>query len=146
MSPNPNQVPNASEVHPVITALMEVDLLALPEAVPGLRHAVRQRLGEPYPDIELCVTELVGNVIRHVGEGTPVRVRVARAGEYRLRVEVEDPCPRALPVLLNATAEDESGRGLALLDAVALRWGVEPGPAGKKVWCEVACPERRECP
>ena len=69
MSPNPDQIPNASEDHPVITALMEVDLLALPEAVPELRHAVRQRLGEPYPDIELCVTELVGNV-----RGSPTAV------------------------------------------------------------------------
>jgi hypothetical protein len=33
--------------------------------------------------------------------------------------------------------DDESGRGLVLLDAVALRWGVEPEAAGKTVWCEL---------
>ncbi|WP_425540923.1 hypothetical protein [Streptomyces coeruleorubidus] len=32
-------------------------------------------------------------------------------------------------------------RGLALLDAVALRWGVEQGEAGKTVWCELAWDE-----
>jgi len=40
-------------------------------------------------------------------------------------------------VLLHTTAEDESGRGLALLDAVALRWGVEQGATEKTVWCEL---------
>lgn len=119
---------------------LELNLLAFAKAVPDLRRTVRRHLGAPCVDIQLCVTELVGNVVRHVGEGTPVRVRVARMDGVRggrIRVEVTDPDPRALPVLLCATGDDESGRGLALLDAVALRWGVEQGAAGKTVWCEV---------
>ncbi|WP_427920631.1 ATP-binding protein [Streptomyces sp. cg40] len=126
----------------------EAALLAVPKAVPELRHAVRAYLGGggPHPEVELCVSELVSNVIRHVGEGTPVRVWVARVGQVgpgddRIRVEVTDPDPRALPVLLDATTDTglgaESGRGLMLLDAVALRWGVEQGVSGKVVWCEV---------
>ena len=123
----------------------EAALLAVPKAVPELRHAVRGYLGGegPHPEVELCVSELVSNVIRHVGEGTPVRVRVARVGpdDDRIRVEVTDPDPRALPVLLDATTDTglgaESGRGLMLLDAVAVRWGVEQGVSGKVVWCEV---------
>ncbi|MFI6401423.1 ATP-binding protein [Streptomyces sp. NPDC050548] len=131
------------------TQHFEAALLAVPKAVPELRHAVRGYLGGdgPHPEVELCVSELVSNVIRHVGEGTPVRVRVARvgrgglAGDDRIRVEVTDPDPRALPVLLDATTDTglgaESGRGLMLLDAVAVRWGVEQGVSGKVVWCEV---------
>ncbi|WP_262064099.1 ATP-binding protein [Streptomyces sp. STR69] len=125
----------------------EAALLAVPKAVPELRHAVRGYLGGgPYPEVELCVSELVSNVIRHVGEGTPVRVRVTRVGldgldGDRIRVEVTDPDPRALPVLLDVTTDTglgaESGRGLMLLDAVAVRWGVEQGVSGKVVWCEV---------
>nr|WSY54092.1 ATP-binding protein [Streptomyces sp. NBC_00886] len=115
---------------------LELDLVALPKAVPELRWTVRQYLGAPCADVQLCVTELVGNVIRHLGEGTPVRVRVARV-DGRTRVEVTDPDPRALPVLVRATGDDESGRGLALLDAMALRWGVEQEAAGKTVWCEL---------
>ncbi|XUL90350.1 ATP-binding protein [Streptomyces galilaeus] len=125
----------------------EAALLAVPKAVPELRHAVRAYLGGggPHPEVELCVSELVSNVIRHVGEGTPVRVRVARVGPdgARIRVEVTDPDPRALPVLLDATTDTglgaESGRGLMLLDAVAVRWGVGEGDgvSGKVVWCEV---------
>ncbi|MFE6481719.1 ATP-binding protein [Streptomyces sp. NPDC057757] len=117
-------------------AQLEVELLAFPKAVPDLRRAVRQHLGAPCADVQLCATELVANVIRHVGEGTPVRVRVARSGG-RTRVEVTDPDPRALPVLLQAADDDESGRGPALLDAVAPRWGVDQGAAGKTVWCEL---------
>ncbi|MFG2128766.1 ATP-binding protein [Streptomyces sp. NPDC048751] len=121
------------------TTLLDLDLLAVPEAVPVLRGALRRRLAPPRSDVELCVTELVANVIRHVGEGTPARVRVFREdGAGRIRVEVADPDARALPVLRHATGEDEAGRGLALLDAVALRWGVERGGAGKTVWCELA--------
>lgn len=116
---------------------LELHLAALPESVHDLRRTVRQYLDAPCADVQLCVTELVGNVIRHLGEGTPVRVRVVRADGGRTRVEVADPDPRALPVLLRATGDDESGRGLALLEAVALRWGVEQGAAGKTVWCEL---------
>ncbi|MGW8992331.1 ATP-binding protein [Streptomyces zhihengii] len=31
----------------------------------------------------------------------------------------------------------ESGRGLALLEALAVRWGVERRAGGKTVWCEL---------
>ncbi|MBZ6286564.1 hypothetical protein [Streptomyces olivaceus] len=54
------------------------------------------------------------------------------------RVEVADPAKGALPVLHRARAEDEFGRGMSLVDAVACGWGVERGAAGgKTVWCEV---------
>lgn len=34
-----------------------------------------------------------------------------------------------------------SGRGLLLLDAVALRWGIEPQGEGKAVWCDLGPPD-----
>ncbi|MEU1850456.1 ATP-binding protein [Streptomyces sp. NPDC019990] len=119
------------------SVLLEVVLAAVPEVVPELRRTLRACLGAPCPDVQLCVTELVGNVIRHVGEGVPVRVRVSRSGD-RARVEVTDPGARALPVLRHAAADDETGRGMALLDSVSLRWGAERGESGKTVWCELA--------
>jgi signal transduction histidine kinase len=103
---------------------LTLDLLATPAAVSGVRGA----LCDYGADLQLCVSELLTNVIRHVGEGTPVTVRVS-CGGGRTRLEVTDPDPRALPVLCaTATADDESGRGLALLDALTLRWGVGQGP------------------
>ncbi|PAZ10592.1 ATP-binding protein [Streptomyces sp. SA15] len=128
----------ARKLAAVLRGGLDLDLPATPKAVPDLRRAVRLHLGGPCADVQLCVTELVANVIRHVGEGTPVRVRVARVDGGRIRIEVTDPDTRALPVLVHATGDDEAGRGLALLDAVALRWGVEQGASGKTVWCELA--------
>ncbi|ANP55687.1 anti-sigma regulatory factor (Ser/Thr protein kinase) [Streptomyces griseochromogenes] len=117
---------------------LDVELPAVPRALQGLRRTLRRYLDAPCSDVQLCLTELVTNVIRHVGEGTPVRVRVARTDGRRIRVEVTDPAGQALPVSLPGTLDDEQGRGLALLDAVALRWGVEQGVDGKTVWCELA--------
>ncbi|MER6305104.1 ATP-binding protein [Streptomyces sp. NPDC001657] len=112
-------------------------LLAVPKEVPGLRRAVRAHLGGPCADVQLCVSEIVGNVIRHLGEGTPVTVHIRGAAGGRTRVEVTDPDPRALPVLVRAAEDAEAGRGMALLDAVAVRWGVRQGADRKTVWCEV---------
>lgn len=125
---------------------LDLDLLAVSEAVPGVRRTVRRYLGAPCADVQLCVTELVTNVIRHVGEGTLVRVRVARMDGDRIRVEVTDPDAGVIPVPRRARDDAEAGRGLLLLDAVALRWGVERGSAGKTVWCELAEAERRLSP
>ncbi|MFF5155044.1 ATP-binding protein [Streptomyces sp. NPDC000348] len=112
-----------------------LDLLATPAEVSVVRRALRGH----GTDVQLCASELVTNVIRHVGEGVPVTVRVWCDGGGRTRLEVTDPDPRALPVLRAAVgADEESGRGLALLDALAWRWGVTQGPESKTVWCELA--------
>ncbi|MBQ1094597.1 ATP-binding protein [Streptomyces sp. b94] len=113
---------------------VEISVLATPKAVPELRHL----LGHHGYDVRLCASELLTNVIDHLGEGTPVTVRVTGTGTGRTRVEVTDPVPRVLPVLVpSAATTTESGRGLALLDALALRWGVEQHADRKTVWCEL---------
>ncbi|MFE6405806.1 ATP-binding protein [Streptomyces sp. NPDC057837] len=119
-------------MRPVVT----LELLAMPAEVSAVRRALRP-LGI---DVQLCASELVTNVIRHVGEGVPVTVRVWEEEGGRVRLGVTDPDPRALPVLVGAdtpAAQAESGRGLALLDALALRWGVEQETGRKTVWCEL---------
>ncbi|MBO0917429.1 ATP-binding protein [Streptomyces laculatispora] len=120
-----------------------VDLLAVPEAVPEMRRMLRWRFGGAdagVPDLLLCVSELLTNVIVHVGEGTPVTLRVSGTGSGRVRVELSDPAPGVWPALRIAGCGDESGRGLLLVDAFALRWGVEQGLYGKTVWCELRAP------
>ena len=116
--------------------LLEFRLLATPKAAPDLRHQLRDHGF----DVRLCATELLTNVIDHLGEGTPVTVRVigTAAGHGRTRIEVTDPDPSTSPVPLPATETEESGRGLALVDALAERWGVERGPDRKTVWCELS--------
>ncbi|OEU96438.1 hypothetical protein AN216_20750 [Streptomyces oceani] len=125
---------------------MTLPLLALPCAVAELRHQVgaeldRRGLPGLVDTAELCVSELVTNVIRHVGEGVPISLRLVRhvvRHEDRLRIELTDPCPRVLPMLLSASAEQEYGRGLALVDALAACWGVIPHKDSKTTWCELA--------
>lgn len=113
-----------------------LELLAVPKVVPEARRAVREHLGVPCPEVQLCVSELLTNVIRHLGEGTPVTLAVTHT-DGRTRIAVTDPEPYAWLVVRAAGPEDENGRGLVLLDALATRWGVEQGPEGKTVWCEL---------
>ncbi|MFE9439685.1 ATP-binding protein [Streptomyces sp. NPDC006602] len=94
-------------------------------------------LGGPCPEVQLCVSELLTNVINHVGEGAPVTVRLVHGQDGRVRVEVTDPDPHASLIARHPGEDDESGRGLLLLDAIARRWGVWLTPAGKTVWCEL---------
>jgi anti-sigma regulatory factor (Ser/Thr protein kinase) len=116
--------------------------LAEPEELSAVRRVVRDRLArwglhEVEDPAQLCVSELVNNVIAHVGPGTPVTLASSMSGTS-LRYEVRDPDLRALPTLLRAAGDDESGRGLALVDVVAERWGVDLGADRKTVWCELA--------
>ncbi|MFE9820417.1 ATP-binding protein [Streptomyces sp. NPDC005773] len=120
----------------------EQPFLAESAEVAGLRRVVRRHLRswgltDVVDAAEICVSELVANVIRHVGEGTPVTLAIEMNGTH-LRVALRDPETRVLPTLVHAGADDESGRGMALLDAVSTRWGVILGSESKMVWCDLA--------
>ncbi|MFF6777784.1 ATP-binding protein [Streptomyces sp. NPDC012637] len=120
----------------------ELPFLAEAEEVAALRRIVRIHLkawGLPRLTgvAQLCVSELVTNVIRHVGPGTPTSLRLSMNGTY-LRIEVRDPDCQALPTVIAAGPDSESGRGMALVDAMADRWGVLLGSDRKVTWCEIA--------
>ncbi|MFE2046454.1 ATP-binding protein [Streptomyces sp. NPDC059477] len=72
-----------------------------------------------------------------VPAGREIGLRIARY-DGRLRVEVAD-ANNDRPQVREATAEDEHGRGLALVEALADRWGYCPRAhgIGKAVWAEV---------
>jgi anti-sigma regulatory factor (Ser/Thr protein kinase) len=62
------------------------------------------------------------------------------AGDHALRIEVTDTRGDRLPnPLRRLPADDEdSGRGLLLVEALSDRWGVMPGPVPRKtVWAEL---------
>ncbi|OWA04491.1 ATP-binding protein [Streptomyces sp. CS113] len=106
----------------------------------ALRRALRIHLEywglrELTDGAELCVGELVANVIKHVGPATPTTL-VVSLGSSHLRIEVHDPDARALPTLTCATLDTETGRGMMLVDAVSDRWGVELTGDRKITWCE----------
>jgi hypothetical protein len=55
-----------------------------------------------------------------------------------LRIEVTDTRGDHLPHTELPAPDAESGRGLVLVDALADRWGVAPGPRPRKtVWAEI---------
>ncbi|GGT10534.1 hypothetical protein GCM10010207_06430 [Streptomyces atratus] len=120
----------------------DLAFLAEAEELAGLRRVMRlhlERWGLPgvVYAAQICVTELVANVVRHVGPGTPSCLAVSMNGD-RLRIEVSDPDLQALPTLITAAGESEAGRGMALVDGFADRWGVIPRGDSKVTWCELA--------
>lgn len=66
-----------------------------------------------------------------------------RRGASSVWVEVYD-CDLRLPRIRSATADDEGGRGLYLVDQFAARWGSRPTPNGKFVWFEIAMHAKSE--
>ncbi|MQS39314.1 ATP-binding protein [Streptomyces katsurahamanus] len=88
------------------------------------------------------VAELAANAATHGRvQGRDFRLTVTERGGI-LRIEVTDTRGDRFPVRRrDAAEEDESGRGLVLVEALADRWGVSSGPApGKTVWAELTFP------
>jgi len=91
------------------------------------------------------VAELAANAALHGHvQGRDFRLALTHApaaGVLRIAVTDarEDRSPS--PVTDFATpSDDESGRGLLIVTALADRWGTEPyPPGGKTVWAECAC-------
>ncbi|MEV8523916.1 PAS domain S-box protein [Streptomyces sp. NPDC052000] len=84
----------------------------------------------------LLASELLSNSVRHACE--PLRLRLRRARD-ELNVEVSDGSP-VLPQARTAALDEESGRGLALLDQLATSWGTVPTQEGKAVWFALPLP------
>lgn len=86
-------------------------------------------------DAALLVTELAVNAVLHARTDFDVAVESTTVG---VRVSVRDRSP-AMPVLAVVSATAMSGRGLALVAALASRWGVAASAcASKSVWFELS--------
>lgn len=91
-------------------------------------------------DIVLCVCELASNAVLHSCSREPggqftVRVSVSPAG--RIRAEVVD---RGGPWNPEPAQDEEHGRGLLIVAALATRWGVTGSEAGRSAWLELDPP------
>lgn len=84
----------------------------------------------------LLLSELMTNAYRHakVSPGREIWARCALEAD-RLRISVSD-ANDTLPAPRHASLDDESGRGLGLVEALADEWGAEPraGGIGKTIW------------
>ena len=118
-------------------------VLTLPPELPSVRAArafVGQRCGdlglsaEQCDDALLLTSELVTNAVLHGRSELCVEVTSL---EDRVRVAVLDENSRH-PAVVIEDPDALDGRGLALVAAVASRWGVDDRPMGKSVWFELS--------
>ncbi|MFF9685911.1 ATP-binding protein [Streptomyces sp. NPDC014623] len=92
--------------------------------------------------VTLVVAELAANAVLHgrvAGRDFALFLAYDTCGGL-IRIEVADTHP-AQPAHVVPAPEEDHGRGLVLVDALAARWGVRErvGP-GKTVWAEYALP------
>jgi serine/threonine-protein kinase RsbW len=116
---------------------LSITLPSHPAAAGTARRLARELASPATVDsVELLVSELVTNAVLHAHEGNVLELKIS-AWEDCVRVEVRDSSSH-LPQMLLPADWGVHGRGLFLVDALADRWGSEPTPTGKTVWCEVA--------
>jgi anti-sigma regulatory factor (Ser/Thr protein kinase) len=106
--------------------------VAAAEARDQVRAAIRAWEVPVDPDVAILLTsELVTNAIKHEAGDTITLFVTCTYGH--LRIDVHDTS-RFFPVLLDATGEEEFGRGLRLVDSLADKWGCDLTPEGKAVY------------
>jgi anti-sigma regulatory factor (Ser/Thr protein kinase) len=127
-------------------------LAALPTVPAVVRAFIRTtlpawRLNSLTDDAEMVASELASNAVAastgnsghpvYVGGRMPLVRAFLRTDGVRLVLEVWDQAP-GIPVLRDVGDDEESGRGLVLVDAIADDWGWCPVTgSGKVVWAEL---------
>lgn len=144
----------AEYTYPQLTS--GLTLAAVPTAVQIARLFVCRRLSQwglnrLIDDAESVTSELVTNAVDATGITDPhpswselqhlalITVRLLVTSDS-IVVEVRDRDPRS-PVLKQPELEDETGRGLLIVNALCRRWNYFfPEVGGKAVWGELAIP------
>ncbi|MFF7950587.1 ATP-binding protein [Streptomyces griseorubiginosus] len=132
---------------------MQLEIRPDPAEVGRARRWARARLvgsgvgvDEPLAEtLILLVSELVTNAVVHTGRPAVLRLSLpggeAESETVPVRLEVADRSGLA-PVPRWVDGEATGGRGLALVDGLADRWGWSREGAGKSIWCELDRCER----
>lgn len=107
----------------------------------------RWGLPQPADDVDIVITELVTNAWQAGAGDLLVLIEWCRSRGL-VDVAVWDDAP-GVPVKREADHIAESGRGLHLVEALAVAWGHAPDPGGgpgKTVWASVRVPEHDDAP
>lgn len=113
----------------------ETSLPCDPSSVRVARQFVTAELAEAgFPDTAfaatLLVSELITNAVLHAG--TEIRLVIEGGGDH-IRIAVHDGSDRAVRRRRHSL-DAATGRGLMMVDQLAVDWGVEKTPPGKAVW------------
>jgi anti-sigma regulatory factor (Ser/Thr protein kinase) len=124
---------------PLNAAQVEANLPHTEQAPGVARRVLAQGLpaltGEELDRAKLLVSELVTNAVVH---GRGEIVLRARLDDDRLLVEVIDEGCGFVPTVQELDPGGVGGRGLAVVDAAASRWGIHEGST--RVWFELERP------
>ncbi len=125
------------------TLRASVDLLPTARSVPVARHLVLDllrswRAPHDHDDAALLVTELVANVVDHVGGETVLTLELTLSDDW-LRIAVADGSG-VRPVIREMSTDNPRGRGMRLVAAIADQWGAEDHRGGKRVWFDLRPP------
>ncbi len=122
-----------------------LDLPHDPRAVPQARHLLVRELESAgvspatVDDVELVVSELVGNAVRHARARTGGTISLHwRISGTRVEVRVHDGGSAGEIRPLAPSQERPNGRGLQIVDLVAAEWGVIQESGGSRaVWARM---------
>jgi anti-sigma regulatory factor (Ser/Thr protein kinase) len=109
---------------------------AHPDEVADVRHFVgdcAESWGIDSTDVVLIASELATNAVLH---GRSDFIVTMRRDRHVVRLEVSDR-DRSVVTPLARSPEATSGRGLALVVALADQWGVQSRDDGKCIWTEI---------
>jgi hypothetical protein len=131
----------------VVSVELGGTLAAVAEGRGFVAHQLRRwGLESLVPDAELLTSELVTNAVLHGRGDVTVTVAVA---DGVAEIGVSDRST-VLPEQRSRTWRAEGGRGLRLVELVALEWGVVAVTGGKQVWFRLdidsSWPHRTDCP
>ena len=126
-----------------------VEFPSAPSSVPAARHLVHDDLaGRQLParvidDSVLVVSELMTNAVRHAQPlrqpGRPDAIQLRWTAEPdRVSIDVTDGGGEGRPHVEAAGIADVGGRGLAIVQALAIEWGVSRAGAAVTVYAVVA--------
>jgi anti-sigma regulatory factor (Ser/Thr protein kinase) len=129
-----------ARLRPTVQPPRRISLATGPSAAAEARRQVLAMIhawGIPV-DLDVAVlltSELVTNAIRHEAGETILLTITCICGQ--LRVDVHDTS-RVMPVIMDAPADAEAGRGLLLVASLATDWGVHTTRSGKAVYFTLA--------
>jgi anti-sigma regulatory factor (Ser/Thr protein kinase) len=131
--PSPGQAPTGS---PVISRRFP----AAPEQVKAARNFVAELLGDDHPlrdDAMLLTSEVATNAVEHptgLLNGQQEFLISASFVPHGVMISIHDPGSATIPHPRSSGSNATGGRGLAIVNSLATRWGFHRDSTGTVIW------------